>query len=367
LEVVSALPERLWLNVLAYTRRIYAARTLDDLVERTFESVRSLVPTDILTFNQVGSTPAQTRHWINPDPIGLSRPEVAAHHYAHLRDHPVYAHYLDTGDPQAYRITDFVSQQRFEQTALFDIAFRPTSVTAGIVMFLEARAPVHAALAFHRDANFSDQELRVIQLLRPHFAMARQNILALEAARDRGRRFAAQFTVDFIVIVEGRVREFAGRSSQLLSTYFPRTERGPAGLPDILDCWLRTVEDSLAHADRPVGTLAPFVADAPGRQLVIRPMLDSPEAILLLEEKLTALGAALRTNLPLSKREREVLLWVSEGKTARDIAAILDVSPRTVHKHLENIYGKLGVANRVAAIREVYRLAEAPFIRKGPS
>jgi len=367
LEVVSALPERLWLNVLAFTRRIYAARTLDDLVERTFERVRSFVPTDILSFNQVGPTAAQTRHWISPDPIGLSRPEVAAHHYAHLRDHPVFAHHVDTGDPQAYRITDFVSQQRFEETALYDVAFRPTSVRAGIVMFLEARASVHAALSFQRDANFSDQELRVTQLLRPHFAMARQNILALEAARDRGRRFAAQVTIDFIVIVERRAREFAGRSSQLLSTYFPRTERGPTGLPDIVDRWLRSVEDSLAHADRPVGTLAPFVADAPGRQLVIRPLIDAPEAILLLEERLTALDDALRTNLPLSKREREVLLWVSEGKTARDIAAILDVSPRTVHKHLENIYGKLGVANRVAAIREVYRLAEAPFIRKRPS
>ena len=367
MEVVSALPERLWLDVLAYTRRIYAARTLDDLIERTFESVRSLVPTDILSFNQVGPTAAQSRHWINPDPIGLSRPEVAARYYPYLRDHPVYAHHLDTGDPRAYRITDLVSQQRFEQTALYDVAFRPTSVTAGIVMFLEARAPVHAALSFQRDANFSDQELRVTQLLRPHFAMARQNILALEAARDRGRRFAAQFTVDFIVIIEGRIREFSGRSSQLMATYFPRTERGPSGLPDIVDCWLRSIEDSLAHSDRPVGTLAPFIADAPGRQLVIRPLVDAPEAILLLEERLTALDAALRTNLPLSKREREVLLWVSEGKTAREIAAILDVSPRTVHKHLENLYSKLGVANRVAAIREVYRLAEDPSLRNRPS
>ena len=367
MEVVSALPERLWLDVLAYTRRIYAARTLDELVERTFEGVRSLVPTDILTFNQVGSTPAQTRHWINPDPTGLSRPEVAIQHYAHLGDHPVYAHYLDTGDPQAYRITDFVSQQRFEQTALYDIAFRPTSVTAGIVMFLEARAPVHAALAFHRDADFSDQELRVIQLLRPHFAMARQNILALEAARDRSLRFAAQFTADFIVIVDGRVREFAGRSSELLSTYFPRDERGVRGLPETVDGWLRSIERSLAHADRPVGPIGPFVADASGRQLVIRPLVDAPEAILLLEERLTAMNTAVRATLPLSKREREVLLWVSEGKTAGEIAAILDVSPRTVHKHLENIYSKLGVANRVAAIREVYRLAEESGIQNQTS
>ena len=61
------------------------------------------------------------------------------------------------------------------------------------------------------------------------------------------------------------------------------------------------------------------------------------------------MNTAVKATLPLSKREREVLLWVSEGKTAGEIAAILNVSPRTVHKHLENIYSKLGVEMSIAA------------------
>ena len=53
---------------------------------------------------------------------------------------------------------------------------------------------------------------------------------------------------------------------------------------------------------------------------------------------------------PLTDREREVLQWLSSGKTDRDIAQILAISPRTVHKHLQRIYEKLGVETRTAAV-----------------
>jgi DNA-binding CsgD family transcriptional regulator len=57
-----------------------------------------------------------------------------------------------------------------------------------------------------------------------------------------------------------------------------------------------------------------------------------------------------RAAAPLTPREREVLDWVAAGKTNRDIAAILGASPRTVEKHLERIYEKLGVETRTAAV-----------------
>jgi DNA-binding CsgD family transcriptional regulator len=52
----------------------------------------------------------------------------------------------------------------------------------------------------------------------------------------------------------------------------------------------------------------------------------------------------------LSLREREVLDWLAGGKTDRDIADILAISHRTVHKHLQRIYEKLGVENRTSAV-----------------
>jgi DNA-binding CsgD family transcriptional regulator len=61
------------------------------------------------------------------------------------------------------------------------------------------------------------------------------------------------------------------------------------------------------------------------------------------------LPAEFSSELGLTTREGEVLSWLSKGKTNRDIAQILGLSPRTVDKHLEQIYAKLGVENRTAA------------------
>jgi DNA-binding CsgD family transcriptional regulator len=65
-------------------------------------------------------------------------------------------------------------------------------------------------------------------------------------------------------------------------------------------------------------------------------------------------------SLPLTPRERDVLRWVAAGKTDRDIADILAISPRTVHKHLEHVYAKLGVETRTAAVMRALALAATP-------
>src|SRR5690606_29681537 len=61
----------------------------------------------------------------------------------------------------------------------------------------------------------------------------------------------------------------------------------------------------------------------------------------------------------LTPRESEVLFWLSKGKTNRDIADILGMSHRTVNKHLEHIFEKLGVETRAAAAALVSRSAAA--------
>ena len=57
----------------------------------------------------------------------------------------------------------------------------------------------------------------------------------------------------------------------------------------------------------------------------------------------------LRQHFSLTQRESEVLLWIAKGKSNRDIGEILGLSARTVTKHLEQIYVKLGVENRASA------------------
>jgi DNA-binding CsgD family transcriptional regulator len=63
--------------------------------------------------------------------------------------------------------------------------------------------------------------------------------------------------------------------------------------------------------------------------------------------------ATPEADLPLTRREREILEWVERGKMNAEIAEILWLSPSTVRKHLENAYGKLGVHTRTAAVAQL--------------
>jgi DNA-binding NarL/FixJ family response regulator len=74
------------------------------------------------------------------------------------------------------------------------------------------------------------------------------------------------------------------------------------------------------------------------------------EAMLLLTLTPPDSDAAQRLrDIALTPRETEVLSWLAKGKTNRDIADILGMSHRTVNKHLEHVFEKLGVETRSAA------------------
>jgi len=59
---------------------------------------------------------------------------------------------------------------------------------------------------------------------------------------------------------------------------------------------------------------------------------------------------SVKDRLGLTFRETEVLMWIARGKTNRDVGQILGSSPRTVNKHLEHVFYKLGVETRSAAV-----------------
>ncbi len=78
--------------------------------------------------------------------------------------------------------------------------------------------------------------------------------------------------------------------------------------------------------------------------------------------KAVALAPVQAVPLPaeLTLREGEVMHWLSCGKTDAEIAALLSISPRTVQKHLEHIYVKLGVETRTAAVMRALAARQAP-------
>jgi DNA-binding CsgD family transcriptional regulator len=83
---------------------------------------------------------------------------------------------------------------------------------------------------------------------------------------------------------------------------------------------------------------------------------DRERALLdLLRPSLSRLYSRTLGLATLTPREAEVLRWIAGGKSDTQIGAILGVSPRTVHKHLQNLYAKLGVENRTAAAMRAFK------------
>jgi DNA-binding NarL/FixJ family response regulator len=108
--------------------------------------------------------------------------------------------------------------------------------------------------------------------------------------------------------------------------------------------WLEAAGSDGANARR-------LAAD--GRALMARRLGDigMGEAMWLLSELPAGdVSAAQRlATAALTPRETEVLSWIAKGKTNRDVGEILGMSPRTVNKHLEHVFEKLGVETRAAA------------------
>lgn len=135
-------------------------------------------------------------------------------------------------------------------------------------------------------------------------------------------------------------------------------EPGPSSraLPDAVVAWgLVCAADP--HRCKPLA----FAAPRTGRMLEASYVgqISANEVLLrLVSVDQAADEQTLRSRLKLTAREAEVLLWVGRGKTNRDIADILGLSPRTINKHLEQIFAKLGVENRAAAAIQVVNILQ---------
>jgi DNA-binding response OmpR family regulator/DNA-binding CsgD family transcriptional regulator len=176
----------------------------------------------------------------------------------------------------------------------------------------------------------------ILARIRVHLASARAAQSARAALDTAGRTL-------FAVSAEGRVLWSTPQAGRLLSGLGAHPS-GTLELPARARDWLG------AHLSGAVGT-ALTLTDPDGTAYALSFIGGTPDEILLrLSREEPASGAErLRAKLPVTGREAEVLLWLSRGKSSRDIGEILGLSHRTVTKHLEGIYAKLGVENRTAA------------------
>jgi DNA-binding response OmpR family regulator/DNA-binding CsgD family transcriptional regulator len=175
--------------------------------------------------------------------------------------------------------------------------------------------------------------------IRVHLGNARQNY-ETQAALDASGRFL------FATNRDGRVLWCTPKARQLLSGAVATRDSQAALAPEVVEQLLR-----LRRGD--FKTAARCLIDVAGRLLECSfvSTLGPEELLFRIADSAAADNDpnALQRTFSLTSREAEVLLWLSRGKSNRDIGQILNISPRTVNKHLEQVFVKLGVENRAAA------------------
>lgn len=124
-------------------------------------------------------------------------------------------------------------------------------------------------------------------------------------------------------------------------------------LPSPIHDWImQAIKHSVTSGADQIGTDFAYK----GIVFTLMPCEHSPEYLLFLSKRQETWDLdALRESLGLTGREAEILMWISRGKTNKEVGIILGSSPRTVNKHLEHIFEKLGVSTRAAAVAKAFQ------------
>jgi DNA-binding NarL/FixJ family response regulator len=174
--------------------------------------------------------------------------------------------------------------------------------------------------------------------IRVHLANARMTQSARAALDVSGRYLLA-------VNSTGKLLWATPQAQKLLSDTLAGTDNFT--LPEPMPQWLNQVWKGKPAAK--TATMAAFPGNEQLRLQFIGRLGPNEFLLRLAKDTSGDIPDEFYSELGLTTREGEVLSWLSKGKTNRDIAQILGLSPRTVDKHLEQIYSKLGVENRTAA------------------
>jgi DNA-binding CsgD family transcriptional regulator len=335
-------------------------RDLDALRHHTVSVLPSLVSTNAIAWNEVDTQRGHVEAVMEP---AIVSEDLADEFVAHMADHPVIAHSRATGDGRPQAISDFLTTREFHATDLYQRFYRQIGAEDQISFVLPDPSVVIGIALNRPRRGFSDRERQLLNALRPHLVQAylnAQDFTRLQRSLVGVTALVEQGGEGLIVLDRrGNPEHWTERATETFGRWFPD---GEGRLPDAVVEWLD-------HSRRPLAPPMPLVVDRDDRHLMIR-RVPVPDGQALLVAEVDAAGAlTLLRRCGLTPREAEVLVLVTEGHTIGTTASRLAISPRTVEKHIQHSYDKLGLDNRVAAtnfIRQLERGAIGGPTRSSP-
>ena len=308
----------------------------DDFPARVSAILRRCLPFDCLAYHEIVD---------NQNQRAIFSPEIpfdAQIFERYLHQHPTWNAFTKDHVETCVRISDFMSRANWERTDLFNHIFRPLTFHHQLAFITLGELP-QLGIALNRSSrDFSEEERTVLDLLKPHLSQALSTSKLFSYYSD-----AAESNGQALIVVNsaGRILFETGRAIELLKEYFGHNGSLPTQIRD----WLK--RRALGPADKVASKLQDFSIQRGSKRLSVRSLspLQAAEHRLVLTETSEERDASSLETLGLTKREAQVLFWLSQGKRNSEIAEILEASSRTVGKHVERILGKLRVETRTTA------------------
>lgn len=344
-------------KLLTALNNLHSDITPSSLRERLLKTVKSIVSCEIVGFDIFNSTGVH-QGVIPHDPINLLTVEELKIFAAYAIEHPFFADVFLNKRFEALKFSDFLSDEQFHRTGIYNEFYHRVGIERQIAAALPVSAEQIITCSFSRGGkDFTEDDRLLLNLLSTHLTQAIRNTQAFERLQTV---IDAQPSNGVVAIdADGRVSYISEAAKRLLEKYFGKGKPNTGVLPETLAGWIR---EQFAENDEFefIAPSLPLIIEAANGKLQVRLLYNTvtKEKTLLLEEKSDFSLEKLKS-LNLTKRETEILFWMLHGKTDKEIAALLYISPRTAQKHAENIFTKLGVETRTAAILQAIRILEA--------
>jgi DNA-binding CsgD family transcriptional regulator len=330
-------------------RRVEAP-SLEQFAQSTNAGLADLVGADLVTLSFC-DLQASTRSVVTWPARALGADEIACFN-RFLQTHPLVRYHSTHRGAGARRLSDSLPDPAFRRSALYAEYYRRIGINHVVALPVHVEGGRLVSFVLNRARReFSDRDCALLDALR--FQLAAE--YAAQEARLRSQRTLAQLNdvlvgVGMAVVVLDRDRRVR-RASELAVRWLAYAGLGAAirsgeRLSERIDGWLRTrLEPSWAMIDS-----GPLELATAAHTLRLH-LLHGDGTLTLVIERTVPVGApALRRSYGLTVREHEILRWLAAGKANAQIASILGIRLRTVHKHLERVFRKLGVENRTAAV-----------------
>jgi DNA-binding NarL/FixJ family response regulator len=330
-------------TVLEVARELGTVGDVDRFRARLLSQLKRLVSYDIASWNVV--SPVSREAQISAvDPLDCRQDHDEEILGAHLHQNPLVA---ATATGNVRKFSDFLSLRQLHRLELYDVVYRRLGVEHQIAFVLPAPRASVIGVALNRNrSDFSERDRSILEAAKPMVIQAYERAVTLglmHGVRSALER-AADASEQAIVVLHpsGRI-QFATDAAQAALRALPSPDQ-PGCLPEPLAAWS---EAQRRRSSEALPFTEPLALPA-GTARLIRGGVAGFDAIVI--ERSAPYGAVGWRDGGLTKREAEVLTLVARGLSNIQIALQLELSERTVAKHLEHTYAKLGVASRTAAV-----------------